>query len=105
MITRWLMKNWAPLLMLGLVVLLLVALAGCGQQYDDKHGKGDAPIAGNKGDDSPATVTNLPDGFGNVATKCVAGATGWRVFVTTNTSAAPSHMLVLSDKSCGESAR
>ena len=102
MITRWVMKNWAPLLLLAAVIVFVIAVSGC-SSYDDKHGKGDAPVAGNKGDDSPATVTNLPDGFGNIATKCVAGASGWRVFVTTNTSSAPSMMHIESDHSCDDS--
>jgi len=106
MITRWVMKNWAVLLMLAAVGVLLLMLAGCSSSgpgsYDDKHGKGDAPVAGQKGDDSPASVTNMPDGFGNVATKCVAGAPGWRVFVTTNTGYAPSMMHIEADHSCDQ---
>lgn len=104
MITRWLARNWAVLLMAAAVLGLLISLTGCSSSgpgsYDDKRGKGDAPVSGGKGEDSPATVTNMPDGFGNVATKCVAGASGWRVFVTTNTGYAPSMMRIEADHSC-----
>lgn len=82
------------------VSLATVALAGCGQQYDDTHGVGDAPVANKSGEDSPKKVTNNPDGFGNVATGCVAGAPGFRYFVTTNTNNAPSNIVVVQDPKC-----
>lgn len=71
--------------------LLLFALSACSQ------GRGDSPVShGGHGDDSPAAVTNFPDGFANIATKCVSDAPGFRAFVTTR-NAAP---VVLSDPSC-----
>lgn len=77
----------------------VLALAGCGQQWDDEHGKGDAPVRNQKGDDTPADVTNFPDNFGNVATKCVAGVAGWRAFVTTNGKGS-SFLVVQADPAC-----
>lgn len=83
---------------IGLMVVtmgLAVTAASC----DDK-GTGDSPVAtvnGHKGgDDSPADVTNFPDHFANLATKCVHGAPGFRAFVTTR-NAAP---VILPDASC-----
>ncbi|WP_333769470.1 hypothetical protein [Streptomyces sp. IBSBF 2435] len=74
-------------------VIVVAALAGCSS---DKRGTGDSPVANHRGDDSPANVTNFPDHFANIATKCVAGAPGFRAFVTTR-EAAP---VVLPDPAC-----
>ncbi|MFG2025469.1 hypothetical protein [Streptomyces sp. NPDC048825] len=71
-------------------------LVGCSQD-DDKRGMGDAPVQGRKGDDSPAEVYNMPDGFGNLATKCVGH--GFRAYVTTN-AGAPSNVQIVEDKTC-----
>ncbi|MCL2553225.1 MAG: hypothetical protein FWE75_13905 [Actinomycetia bacterium] len=68
-------------------------LAGCAS---DSRGTGDSPVADHRGEDSPANVTNFPDHFANIATKCVAGAPGFRAFVTTR-EAAP---VVLPDPNC-----
>jgi hypothetical protein len=74
-----------------LAAVLLSGLTACSK------GRGDAPVSnGGRGDDSAAAVTNFPDGFANIATKCVAGAPGYRAFVTTR-DAAP---VVLPDPSC-----
>lgn len=67
----------------GTVAIGITLMTGCGS-YNDERGKGDAPVAGHKGDDSPAYVTNMPDGFGNVAAKCLAGFPGMAVAVTTD---------------------
>jgi hypothetical protein len=72
-------------------------LAGCSQEYDDERGKGDAPVKGRKGDDTSAEVYNMPDGFGNLATKCVGH--GFRAYVTTN-SDGPSNIQIVEDKAC-----
>ncbi|MFI7505050.1 hypothetical protein ACIBVL_42575 [Streptomyces sp. NPDC049687] len=82
----------------GLVLLAVGTLAGCSQEYNDERGKGDAPVAGKKGDDTPAEVFNMPDGFGNLATKCVGH--GFRAYVTTNATG-PSNVQIVEDKSCG----
>ncbi len=82
----------------GLVLVVGVLLGGCSQEYEDERGKGDAPVAGKAGDDTPAEVFNMPDGFGNVATKCVGH--GFRAYVTTNATG-PSNVQIVEDKSCG----
>jgi hypothetical protein len=76
-----------------MAAVLLSGLTACSSE---SRGTGDAPVAQRKGDDSPASVTNFPDGFANIATKCVAGAVGYRAFVTTRV-AAP---VILPDPSC-----
>lgn len=75
------------------IVVALFALSACSS---DKRGTGDSPVANHRGDDSPANVTNFPDGFANISTKCVAGAPGFRAFVTTR-DAAP---VILADPAC-----
>ncbi|NUS17406.1 MAG: hypothetical protein HOY69_39445 [Streptomyces sp.] len=75
------------------IVIAVSALTGCSS---DARGTGDSPVADRRGEDSPANVTNFPDGFANIATKCVAGAPGFRAFVTTR-EAAP---IVLADPAC-----
>jgi len=82
----------------GLVLLAVGALAGCSQEYEDKRGMGDAPVQGRAGDDTPAEVFNMPDGFGNLATKCVGH--GYRAYVTTNATG-PSNVQIVQDKTCG----
>jgi hypothetical protein len=75
------------------IVVAVAALSGCSS---DRRGMGDSPVANHRGDDSPADVTNFPDQFANIATKCVAGAPGFRAFVTTR-EAAP---VILADPAC-----
>ncbi|MEU5635754.1 hypothetical protein [Streptomyces rishiriensis] len=65
----------------GAALALAVLLGGCSQKYYDERGKADAPVAGRAGDDTPAEVHNFPDGFGNLATKCVGP--GKRGYATT----------------------
>jgi hypothetical protein len=85
---------WAAVVVLAVGSLL----AGCSQEYDDKRGRGDAPVQGKAGDDTPAEVFNMPDGFGNLATKCVGH--GFRAYVTTNATG-PSNVQIVEDKTCG----
>jgi hypothetical protein len=63
-------------------VVSMIAIAGsttaC-SQYNDERGKGDAPVYQHHGDDSPAFVTNMPDGFGNISAKCIFGFPGMAV--------------------------
>lgn len=87
------MKRRATRYLVLFAVIAVTALSGCSS---DKRGMGDSPVANHRGDDSPANVTNFPDGFANIATKCVAGAPGYRAFVTTR-EAAP---VVLADPAC-----
>ncbi|MDX5566695.1 hypothetical protein PYK79_30305 [Streptomyces sp. ID05-04B] len=65
----------------GVACALALLLGGCSQQYYDERGKADAPVAGRAGEDTPAEVHNFPDGFGNLATKCVGK--GRRGYATT----------------------
>ncbi|MFI1768645.1 hypothetical protein ACH41H_42345 [Streptomyces sp. NPDC020800] len=81
----------------GLLVVVGSLVAGCSDSYNDKRGKGDAPVQGRAGDDTPAEVFNMPDGFGNLATKCVGH--GFRAYVTTNADA-PSNVQIVQDKAC-----
>jgi hypothetical protein len=83
---------------LVLAATALVALSGCSQNYDDERGKGDAPVQGKQGDNSAAEVFNFPDGFGNIATKCVGH--GNRAYVTTNATG-PSNVQIVTDSTCG----
>lgn len=81
---------------LAAVLLALVAVPAVAGCSSDRRGTGDSPVANHRGDDSPADVTNFPDQFANIATKCVAGAPGFRAFVTTR-EAAP---VVMADPTC-----
>jgi hypothetical protein len=86
----------------------LVALSGCSQNYNDERGKGDAPVQGNQGDNSAAEVFNFPDGFGNLATKCVGQ--GQRAYTTTRSiqnqdgdkeiEIIPAHQVTVADPEC-----
>jgi len=66
-----------------MAALLLFGVAGC-SGYNDHRGKGDAPVAGRHGDDSPADVVNMPDSFPNISTKCLKGRAPWAAAVTTD---------------------
>ncbi|WP_282700260.1 hypothetical protein [Streptomyces sp. CC219B] len=82
------------------VILMIAAIGlvtGCSQRYNDERGKGDAPVQGRSGDNTPAEVFNMPDGFGNLATKCVGH--GFRAYVTTN-AGGPSNLEIVPDRSC-----
>jgi hypothetical protein len=80
----------------GAVLIVLLCLApaagiGYGGWYwwqrvreDDASGRGDAPVRWSRGEDGAVTVYNMPDGFGNVATKCVGP--GLRGYSTTHFS-------------------
>lgn len=73
--------------------LLIVSLTGC-SEFNDDRGKGDAPVLNKKGDDWPAVVVNFPDGFANIAFKCLNGN---GLYVTTR-DAAP--VVVEEDPNC-----
>ncbi|UWE08587.1 hypothetical protein [Actinacidiphila bryophytorum] len=97
------------------VMLCLVPAAGAGYggwywwqrvREDDASGRGDAPVAARQGEDSAVTVYNMPDGFGNVATKCVGA--GQRGYSTTHfdtsdgddTKATNASIVVVPDPAC-----
>ncbi|MGW3852480.1 hypothetical protein [Streptomyces fagopyri] len=89
-----------------LAVLLLAVVTGCSREYQDKRGKADAPVTGQAGEDTAAEVYNFPDGFGNLATKCIGP--GRRGYVTTKsvhqeddeTVVIPSNAVVVDDPGC-----
>ncbi|WP_439678476.1 hypothetical protein [Embleya sp. MST-111070] len=95
--------RWAPILSMFLV---LGAVAGCSQEYYDERGKADAPVFGDRGEDSPAEVFDFPDGFGNLATKCVGP--GKRAYTTTKGSVSidedvviiPANAVLVDDPTC-----
>lgn len=60
---------------------LLFGASAC-SSFDDSRGKGDAPAG--TGDDSKANITNMPDGFSNLAVKCLKGDAPWAMGVTTS---------------------
>jgi hypothetical protein len=68
----------------GLMAALLLFGAVACSDYNDERGKGDAPVAGRKGDDSPVPCTNMPDGFANVCAKCVYHFAPWAITTTTD---------------------
>ncbi|MEU0676096.1 hypothetical protein ABZ330_25010 [Streptomyces sp. NPDC006172] len=90
---------------LALTLLLAAVLSGCALD-DDEEGMGDAPVRGKAGEDTPAEVYNFPDGFGNLATKCVG--TGKRSYVTTkyvtsdgqSSSTTPANAVIVDDPTC-----
>ncbi|WKE70351.1 MULTISPECIES: hypothetical protein [unclassified Streptomyces] len=95
----------ASLAVAGVCAALL--LSGCSRQHYEERGKADAPVAGRAGEDSPAEVYNFPDGFGNLATKCVGA--GRRAYATTrsvrqkdddDTEIIPAHAVIVDDPTC-----
>ncbi|MBM9623452.1 hypothetical protein [Streptomyces zhihengii] len=80
-----------------LVMIVAGTATGCSDAYNDERGKGDASVRGGRGDDTPAQVFNMPDGFGNLATKCVGH--GYRAYVTTNATG-PSNVEIVPDRTC-----
>lgn len=97
------MKRW---LIAAVTLTITFSATACSNDSDSK-GMGDAPVAtatsGKRGgEDSPAVCTNMPDGYSNVCTKCVAGAKPWRLIIGTHTDYASSPMgLVQDPKACG----
>lgn len=57
------------LLFLILLTIVILLVAACGQDQQEEYD--DAPRGAR--DDAPADLINMPDGFPNVATKCVDG--------------------------------
>lgn len=82
-------------------ILLLVTGCDAAQKHEDKRGRGDAPVAGRKGDDNPAFCTNMPDEFGNVCGKCLAHFPPWAVVVTTHYGTSSNIALFQAPKQCG----
>lgn len=94
------MKNMtkARIAIAGSIIAIAAAAApACGvkDDYDDKHGQGDAPV--DDTNDSARDVMNFPNGFSNVAHGC--DGFGHRVFVTTQ-NASGKELVVVDDPSC-----
>lgn len=93
--------------LLGITAVAVLLLTGCNAfDGDDSKGMGDAPVATSStghrgGDDSAATITNMPDNYGNVATKCVAEARPWRIIEGTNFSTNSNFVVVQDPDQCG----
>ncbi|WP_446042079.1 hypothetical protein [Streptomyces sp. SID1121] len=88
---------------------LLALTAGCSREHYEERGKADAPVSGRAGEDSAAEVFNFPDGFGNLATKCVGE--GRRAYTTTRSfqnqdddnkeiEIIPAHQVIVADPEC-----
>ncbi|MEW2273473.1 MULTISPECIES: hypothetical protein [Streptomyces] len=95
----------ASLAVAGVCATLL--LSGCSRQHYEERGKADAPVAGRAGEDSPAEVYDFPDGFGNLATKCVGA--GKRAYATTkfvqqkdddDVEIVPANAVIVDDPTC-----
>ncbi|MEV6838162.1 hypothetical protein AB0N17_27230 [Streptomyces sp. NPDC051133] len=97
------MRRLSAAVAVGVVLLV----GGCSRQHYEERGKADAPVAGRAGEDSPAEVYNFPDGFGNLATKCVGE--GKRGYATTkfvqsededDVKIVPANAVIVDDPSC-----
>lgn len=75
--------------------MFLLTAGSCQDDYNDKHGLGDAPVG--ERDDSEADVLHMPDGFPNLATKC--DGHGHRVYVTTQ-NASGKEAFAIDDPTC-----
>ncbi|MFD5029547.1 hypothetical protein ACFVWX_01960 [Streptomyces sp. NPDC058220] len=88
------------------VLLCLALTVGCSQQHYEERGKADSPVSGRKGEDTAAEVYNFPDGFGNLATKCVGK--GKRGYATTRSDQStddeviiiPANAVIVDDPRC-----
>jgi len=85
-------KKWAALA--GAAALLTI-LTGCDSKAAQPYN--DAPVKGH--DNAPATIIYFPDGFSNVARKCVGGDGVYVVFH--NDKAYGSTSVVPNDPACG----
>lgn len=89
-------KKWICIGLIGAVVVL----SGCGIEEGIKsdRGRGDAPHPGrNTINGDPADfIIEMPDGWGNVATKCAY--TGYRAFESTKSGGASSLVIVKDDR-------
>lgn len=84
---------------LVLSTLLVLSLAACtGQsEFEQERGRGDAPVGEVNND--PADITNFPDGYGNIASKC--DGNGWHIFQVRHTIDGPRPApIVVRDEEC-----
>jgi hypothetical protein len=88
-------------------VCAVVVLGGCSREHYEERGMADAPVRGRAGENGPAEVYDFPDGFGNLATKCVGD--GKRGYATTKyfrqededeVVIIPAHAVIVDDPEC-----
>lgn len=60
-----------------LVVAVALGSAGCARKA---NGTIDAPLVQKDEDNSPAKIIDMPDGWRNIATKCVVAQPGKRIY-------------------------
>ncbi|WP_282700259.1 hypothetical protein [Streptomyces sp. CC219B] len=84
---------------------LALPLSACYAHVEVEPGGADPLVRGGAGENTPAEVFNMPDGFGNVATKCVGA--GKRAYVTTGwvhlddpPVVVPANTVVVDDPTC-----
>ena len=88
------------MLVAAVTLVAVVALGGC-NSFNDKRGKGDAPVG--EQSEAPRDVILMPDGFPNLVVAC-DGTT--RIYVTTREAApavVPDHPLCKGKPSLTES--
>ena len=78
----------------GALVGLCAIVAGCGNTPERLNAHQSRDV-----DRTPPEIYAMPDHYNNVASKC--DGHGHRIYVTSNKDAAPSNMVVISDRSCG----
>ncbi|MFF0567528.1 hypothetical protein [Streptomyces sp. NPDC004041] len=84
---------------------LALLLSACYAHVEGEPGEADPLVRGGAGENTPAEVFNMPDGFGNLATKCVE--VGKRAYVTTRwvrhedpPVIVPANTVVVDDPTC-----
>ncbi|MEU7278634.1 hypothetical protein AB0A69_07570 [Streptomyces sp. NPDC045431] len=89
--------NQRKVTLIALAALLAGGLAGCGISEKYSEPWRDAPRSST--DNGAATVFTMPDGFGNGATKCLAG-TGVRVTTLYHQDGAYGSVSTILDPAC-----
>lgn len=79
-------------------IVLALALAGCTRVAHPERGTGDAPVDMTKLNHESPEILEMPNLFGNIATKC--DGHGHRVYVTTGRDAYPAQLFVIVDPGC-----
>lgn len=89
----------AGLTLLTGIIFFFVADSTYQEHKNTSRGRGDAARFPTENIDgrSADTITEMPDGFGNIASKCAAD--GYRAFVTTKANGA-SALYVIADPAC-----
>jgi hypothetical protein len=80
---------------IGALAALCVVLGACGNTPERLNAHQSRDV-----DRTPPEIYAMPDHYNNVASKC--DGHGHRIYVTSNKDQAPSNMVVIDDRSCGE---